>query len=57
MLVVGIILVVVGAAIGYAVPHYGPAYGNWGYGPGAILVAIGLILVIIAVLAMLGVAV
>lgn len=51
MLILGIILLIVGAAVGYAVPHYGPAgYGGWGYGPGAILFVIGLVLILLAIL-------
>lgn len=50
MLVIGIVLILIGLLAGYALPHYGPAYGNWGYGPGAILVVIGIILVVLALL-------
>lgn len=51
MLILGIILIVIGVLVGYAVPRYGPqGYGNWGYGPGGLLVLIGIILVILAVL-------
>lgn len=51
MLVLGIILIIVGICVGFFVPRYGPqGYGGWGYGPGALLVVIGAILVILALL-------
>lgn len=50
MLLIGIILVVVGVACGWAVPHYRAGYGAWGYGPGGILIVIGLVLIVWAIL-------
>lgn len=50
MFLLGLILLVVGLCVGFAIPRYGPPYGNWGYGPGAILVIIGLVLIIWAAL-------
>lgn len=46
MLFIGIALIVIGLIVGWAVPHYRAGYGAYGYGPGGILVLIGVILVI-----------